>query len=196
MTFSGVAGGLTLALLVGALWLSTPRAPRPLTVCGTGRADSARARRVEARLATTGRGAELLAGSPVAICFAGAGDSALVEDGTLILDEAASDAENAARLGHLLLHAREGLVLDPGSEATDCATRVQAALAAEVRAHALELELRRTLGVVSPRRRYAFEQRYWNAPAASRATLLGAALAAEPEGIIRAYAARCAGLRR
>jgi hypothetical protein len=80
--------------------------------------------------------------------------SELVETGSLQLDAALDDGEAAARAGHLLLHQ---LVAAPWPSTPDlpCDQRVRQALAAEARALALELELRRLLGVVRPRVDYA-----------------------------------------
>ncbi len=186
------AGGLAVALVVAGLWLAT----RPVARCGHGlREDLGRAQRVEKRLASSARGRELLARARPPLCFADAEASALVEGGAALLDAEAGDAENAARLGHLLLHAVEGPPF-AARAGVPCAALVAEAIAREARAHALELELRRELEVTNARRRYPFEADFWRAPPEGRLALVQARLHAEPRGLARDYQQRCEALRR
>lgn len=81
---------------------------------------------------------------PAEVCVRDVARSVRVADGPIHLAAERSDAELAARLGHLLLHVREGLPqLTPGA---GCDADLERALAAEVHAHALERRLRAALG--------------------------------------------------
>jgi len=204
----GATGALAVAVVVAVTWLLTrpePSARSSFAPGGKASAcrsdqleDPARAHRVEALLRSTAEGRRLLESqpAPVPICFASGDASALVNGGPALLDRAASDGENAARLGHLLLHATERM---PFSGALDprrpCAALVEEAVRAEARAHALELELRRALRVTAPRRRYDFEADYFATSPERRLELLADRLRAAPDGLARAYAERCAQLR-
>ncbi len=81
--------------------------------------------------------------------------------------------------------------------AGDCDAQVDEALALEARALALELRLRRALGVTSRRLPYAFEDGFWSAPAAGRERLVLDYLRAHPDGapgldgLASGYARRC-----
>lgn len=120
----------------------------------------------------------------------------------MLLDERDGDAEGAARLGHLLLHAIEGLPMDPGrGRGRPCEARVAEAVRVEARAHALELELRRDLGVTAPRATFAFETAFWSAPPERRVEVIRAWLEAHPHGgagvpgFVDAYGRACRAAR-
>ncbi len=174
---------------------------RPAAVsCGHGqRVDAPRASRVRALLqqAPGGRGLWGRAPRRLRICFIDTGIPSLSTEGVITLLGRASDAESAARLGHLLLHAAEGPPLQDRIPASrTCAEVVRDAVAAEARAHALELLLRRQLEV-PPRRDHPFEGAFWAAPAGERVELLRAHFRAHPEGgpgypgYVSAYTSRC-----
>jgi len=123
-------------------------------------------RRLVSMLARTAAGRRVLAriDEPLMACVGQVPMSAIMADGTLILDVRDTDAEAAARLGHLLLHEVEGMPqIAVAGDGRSCDRLVDEAIAAEARAHALELELRRELGVTRPRRPYPFERDFWAA---------------------------------
>ncbi len=180
-------------------------AARGQTSCGHGQQeDPARAVRIRALLAGVEAGRGLWARAPgrLRICFIETGIASLSTDGVITLDRRAGDAECAARLGHLLLHAIDGAPLPaaiPPSRSCDLAVRH--ALEAEARAHALELTLRRQLGV-PPRTGHPFEAAFWAAPAGRRVELLRAHFVAHPEGgpglpgYVNAYTRRCREMKQ
>lgn len=171
-------------------------------------ADEARARRTEERLRATSEGARLLErarGRETLVCFGPTDVSAITTTGMILLDARPGEAEIAARLGHLLLHAVDGLPMaEPikASDARDCYARVREALALEARAFALELRLRRELGVGAgeePRTvPYEFEEPFWQAEPEAREPLVLRYLEEHPHGgpgvdaIAAGYASRCA----
>jgi hypothetical protein len=185
------------SLLAAALaLLAACRAAPP---CPAGeRADGARADRVRALLATTaaGRG---LASRTYAICFTSS-ESAL-HPHRVTLDDDAGDAENAARLGHLLLHAIDPPLPERLERGHRCEELVRAAIEAEARGYALELELRRALALARPRHAYRFERAFWEAAPARRHAVLRAHLWAHPDGgggvpgLVSAYSRRCEAAR-
>jgi transcriptional regulator of met regulon len=173
--------------------------------CGSGRADPARAQRIRTLLGRARAGLSLLERerTPLPICFAEVPVPSITTERTITLDERDSDAENAARLAHLLLHAFEGAPLpDDFDRSRSCASVVRDAVRAEARAHALELQLRRELGATRPRRSYAFERDYWGAPADRRLAVLESYFWAHPHGggglpaFVEELGRRCASLKR
>lgn len=173
--------------------------------CGPGqKEDPNRTLVINALLAITKAGRGLWARSPrqLRVCFIDSGIPSLATNGVITLDRVASDSENAARLGHLLLHAAEGPPLpDKIAASRSCDDVVRFALGAEARAHALELTLRRQLEV-PPRQGHPFEAAFWAAPPARRVELLRAHFRANPEGgpglpgYVSAYTQRCEAQKR
>ncbi|AKF08403.1 hemophore-related protein [Sandaracinus amylolyticus] len=154
----------------------------------------ARADAIRARLATVLEGASLLRVHSGPICFAD-GPSVIDErTHAVVLDRALGEGEAAARLGHLLVHVRDG---SPYREGPHCDVVVARALDAEARAHALELDLRRALSVAPDVLRYELEPAYWAAPPDERVALVRAYLEAHPDGapgidaLASAYRQRC-----
>jgi hypothetical protein len=151
------------------------------------REDADRTRRIREALDATARGRELLrradGSPPLRVCYGRVDEPGITPERVVLLDDREGDAESAARLGHLLLHAIEGLPMDPsGARGRPCDERVAEAVEVEARAHALELELRRDLGVTAPRARFAFEDAFWAAPADRRVEVIRAWLEAHPRG--------------
>jgi len=110
----------------------------------------------------------------------------------ILLDRELDEPEAAARVGHLLEHAAKEM-----PTTGDCDAQVSAMLGREARALALELRLRRELGVRAPRIPYAFEDAFWAAPPQQREGLLLEYLRAHPDGapgldaLASSYARRC-----
>ncbi len=153
------------------------------------RDDLDRARRICDLLATTEAGRRLLerTGPPPSIGFVDAPDPVITGDGAIQLDPCATDAENAARLGHLLQHAVDGALLPRRFDgAATAGPWIDDPIAAEARAIALEIELRVVLGVVNPRRPYPFESEVREAPAGERVRLVRSRL----EGMMPSTAGR------
>ena len=119
-----------------------------------GAVDADRAGAVRTQLESVPEGRALLSNAALdvaRICFADDGPGVLVHGGTpaVVLSRRADANENAARLGHLLRHRLDGPPLSIMGGAGDCDARVLAALTAEARGHAVEIRLRRALGVHS-----------------------------------------------
>jgi len=122
----------------------------------------ARAERLRGLLGSTEDGRALLDAlgeSEVRFCFGTIEVPVVTSERVLLLDTRAADPESAARAGHLLQHVVRGAPMPaeiaPG---VDCDAVVLAALEREAAAYALEIRLRRALGVHE--RRYAFEDAY------------------------------------
>lgn len=98
--------------------------------------------RVWALLAADAEAAALGRALPV-VCFGSGPGTGVLSGGVAVLDggDADGDAGLSARLAHLLVHRRDGL-------GDGCAAGVEAALASEARAAAIEARLRRVLGLV------------------------------------------------
>jgi hypothetical protein len=148
--------GLTLVIVLGARQKfptnSHCRAPYV--------AQSDLATRLWDRLKTTKEGADLVLRlpSPPSVCFGQVEFSVVTTEGIILLNDQATDGENAAKLAHLMLHFAEGNPLEK-ADGGDCDERVRNALRREARAFALELRLRRDLGVT--RKAYEFEDEFW-----------------------------------
>jgi hypothetical protein len=141
-----------------------------------------------------------LPATPPRICFGSTAVSTITNDGVVLLDRELGEREAAARLGHLLAHAVEGMPM-AHPRARDCDAQVDEALVQEASALALELRLRRALGVTEPRLAYAFEDDFWRAPVAGREPLLLDYLRAHPDGapgldgLLSGYRRRCLATR-
>ncbi|UQA62587.1 hypothetical protein [Polyangium aurulentum] len=131
------------------------------------------------------------------VCFGPAAVSALTSEGVIMLDASLGEGEAAARLGHLSMHVARGSPLVLPEDRGGCDAAVERALAAEADALALELRLRRALGVTSPKIPYAFEEEHWRAEPEARTPLVLAYLRAHPDGapgldaLGAGYARRC-----
>lgn len=160
-----VLGGMVLA--AGGFWVLSPRENCP----PGSRSDPARAERLEALLSETVEGQAVLDASGVranTVCFADNARGVLGPNAFVVLPSRAQAKDNAARLGHLLLHLVEGPpTIDQGA-AEGCEARVDLALRAEARGHALELRLRRELDVIDRLVAYPFEARLRAASAAEQ----------------------------
>ncbi len=129
--------------------------------------------RLRRLLLSTGEGRALLdalGSTEVRFCFGTIEVPVLSDDRLLLLDARAEEAEAAARAGHLLHHVVHGSPF-PAEVAAGarCDEVVRGALAAEARAYALEVRLRRALGVTG--HRYEFEAAYVATEAGERAIL-------------------------
>jgi hypothetical protein len=174
-------------------------APRP---CPRGfSTDTTRTDALLAALDRVPEGREVRNGVPnlaaTHVCFGPAAVSALTSDGVALLDAALGDEEAAARLGHLFVHVKRGSPLVLPEDRAACDAAVERALAAEAEALALELGLRRALGVRVPKIAYAFEEPFWKAEPRARTELVLAYLRAHPDGapgidaLASGYARRC-----
>lgn len=126
------------------LLAARPSEPRTSEPCPPGTSlDEVRTERAAALLATPSAGRALLAHDELPIVCWGPSEPAVMEDRSHVrLDPRASDREAAARLGHLLLHLRDGVPLAEGCGALAMAE------SREREAHALEDHLRAELGLV------------------------------------------------
>lgn len=173
----------------------------PAPPCPAGFVDQqARGERLLGLLATVDEGRALvdaLFGREVRFCFGSIDVPMVAGERVLLFDARAGDAEAAARAGHLLHHVVHGAPL-PREIARDaaCDALVRDALRREATAYALELRLRRALGVTQAR--YEFEAAYFaaaDARAGERA--IEAYLVAHPDGgpgidaLGAAYRERC-----
>lgn len=190
-----LAGAVVVAGVVGRSRWAAPACPE-----GT-RADPARGEAVLRRLGSAAEGAAIRARAPAprAYCVGPRAVSVVTSDGALLVDERLGEAEAAARVGHLLLHTGGDRAVDaldrPGDRA--CAALVAAALDEEARALAVELSLRRALGVTAPVVRFAFEED----PRDAEAGRIRAWLDAHPDGgpgvdaLAAGYDARCRAVK-
>ncbi len=133
--------------LAGAVSSFAPPSADP---CPPGTADAARAAIVRALLAETPDGARLAetGTAPSAVCFV-AGEGGLA-DRAALLDRTASPAAQAARLGHLWQHVRDGAPRLAPTSGEGCAAWHAAAAAAEARGDAVESRVVRALGAEPP----------------------------------------------
>lgn len=163
------------------------------------RADEPRARGLVALLEGAPEGAAIagrVSAGAARVCFGQVPVSAVTPEGVVLLEATLADAEAAARLGHLLLHVVEGSPAPRAGE-PDCEAAVRRALAAEARALAMELRLRRALGVTAPALRYEFEEDFWRAAPGEREGVVLAYLEAHPHGgpgvdaLAEGYRRRC-----
>lgn len=171
--------------------------PRP---CPAGfQRDDARAEGIFEALASSPEGADLLKGVKTPdVCFGEPAYSVVTTEGVLLMDRRLDKGEAAARVGHLLLHVASGaLALDPTPGDAGCEAAVDAALRAEARAMALEIRLRRDLGVSSARSPIEPTPEFWRAAPALREALLLDYIRAHPDGapgldaLVTGYTRRC-----
>ena len=163
---------------------------------GTLESDAPRAARVVGQLDRVAAGRKLLraAPQPMKICFGEVGVGMVRTDGVFVLPASWEDAEDAARLGHLLLHRIEGPPLpEPIPNGLNCSQAVARALRAEVEAHLLEATLRRDLGVTRARPALAFEAALWAAASRDRAAVVERFLTENQAGpsLAAQYEQRC-----
>ena len=166
---SRLAPGLLLACLVVTSCsekrvLPAPASPQDGRSCPEGYATAPdRSAAIWELLGSTEAGRSLVARSAGAgpLCFSTPLVPAVTTEGVFLLSVNASDAEMAARLGHLLLHGLQSRPEGTGPNLED-----------EVEAHALELELRRALGVRQPHLKIPFEAAYWEREVGERKELL------------------------
>jgi hypothetical protein len=174
-------------------------------VCPAGTtADDARALRIRTRLESVERGAALVreAGERVSvICFAAPRSTSVVDAShRVMLATELDDGEAAARLGHLLVHLRDGLP-DANLHGPDCDAAVEHALALEATAYVEEISLQAELAVTP--RVLAFEPsaEILAAPPDAREAIMLAYLRAHPNGapgidaLSTSYRARCESSR-
>jgi hypothetical protein len=184
------------AALAGLWWLQRERWPISET-CPEGlQADPERGTRIVSLLGSTRAGRQLLeqADRPLAICFAELGAGRLRTDGWHVLPSQASDAENAARLAHLLHHQAHGPLLPERVAANvSCESLVAEALSEEAQAYTLELKLLRELGASGSGDLRQLAAAYWAAAPEDRARLVARHLRSSHFGasLAEQYAARC-----
>lgn len=116
--------------------------------------DPARDGRIRALLSSVPEGRALAdgwLGGVRAVCFGPGPLSVVTHEHVVLLDRALGDAEAAARLGHLLMHERDGHPMSENVTAeSDCDALVHGAIAREARAYATEARLRAALDVTHP----------------------------------------------
>jgi len=192
-----VAGGFAFAL---AGVQTRPALP----ACPTGlRADRARAAQLVALTRSTSEGGALItrAPQPLQICFADEGTGVVRSDGVFVLAATGDARLAAARLGHLLHHQIEGVPLhEPLAPDRSCTDLVAEAMVAEAQAHALEIRLRRELGLADPLWSEELEAEFWAAPRAAQFDLVhrfltGADGRPGAPNLEHAYTQRCNSLR-
>lgn len=190
-----------LGVLVVGSACSTPSSPR----CPPGTAeDAAHAAALERRLGTVTEGAALLDGARTGIariCFGEQTSSSVItRDRVVILARGLEESEAAARLGHLLVHARDGLPIDAvhgGVDEGTCEAEVGEALALEARAYVTEIALQDALGAQPRLLAFEFAADVRAAPASSRERVVLAYLRAHPrggpgiDGLADAYRLQC-----
>ncbi len=152
---------LSAGVITTLVWSDRRAPPRgPAAPCPAGFINQVgRADAIRARLRTRDEGRALLEAlgeTEVRFCFGHTDVPALAEGRVLVLDADWDGPSQAARVGHLLDHVVHGSPFpDTVGAGTDCERVVRDALTTEARAYALELRLRRALGVEEIR--YPFE---------------------------------------
>lgn len=186
--------------LAALLVLGCSGAPEPAP-CPLGHhRDPARAAELEARLADTREGAPLaalLAGT-AGICFAADAIDVITTERVLLLSDGMETGEAAARLGHLLVHVRDGLPMREAiPRGADCEALLDEALDREAQAHAAEMRLQRALGAVPRRHAFEITDAVLALPEAEQAGAVRAYLEAHPtgapgiDGLAAGYLERC-----
>ena len=202
MKATTIAAAIVLGGFVFA-WLAVHRPPDPMACPGGLRADPARAAAIVGLLRRTDQGAPLLRREPqpLRLCFTDEGAGVVRSDGVFVLAATGDQRAAAARLGHLLHHQIFGEPLrEPLDPARSCGELVAAAMQAEAEAHALELHLRRALGVTRPLHDAELETAFWAAAPPDRVGVMhrfltGADGRPARPALQSAYARRCASLR-
>jgi hypothetical protein len=166
--------------------------------------DASRTQAIIDRLDTSPDGHALLARRSLVarVCFAPASSaSVLTTDHVILLADDLELGEAAARVGHLLVHLRDGLPIDAVSgQAAEraCDAAVDRALTLEARAYVVEVELQGTLDAHPHVLAFEFTDAVRAAPADARDALVLAYLRTHPsggpgiEGLGTAYRAQCA----
>ncbi len=162
--------------------------------------DPARAAEIVRRLGGTPEGAELAALLPGTggLCFGAGALDVITAERTLLLSEAMEAPEAAARTGHLLVHARDGLPMPssipPGA---DCQALLTVALDREAEAHLVEWRLQHALGASPRLHAFEFDHELLGLPEGARRDAVRAYLAGHPtgapgiDGLAAGYLSRC-----
>ncbi len=166
-------------------------------------ADATRASAIEARLETTEEGRALMsARSGVsAVCFGDATRASVITSTrVIVLANGLEEGEAAARLGHLLVHARDGLpneVLGAGQGDATCDAAVEHALRLEAHAYVVEVALQDALDAHPTMLAFEFAPEMRAAPPNERESIALAYLHAHPlggpgiDGLESGYRALC-----
>jgi hypothetical protein len=162
--------------------------------------DPARAADIVERLGSTPEGAALAALLPGTrgLCFSSEALDVITAERALLLSEAVGIDEAAARTGHLLVHARDGLPMPATIPAgADCDALVAVALEREAEAHLVEWRLQRALGASPRRHAFEFDDELLGLTDGARRAAVRAYLAAHPagapgiDGLGAGYLSRC-----
>ncbi len=178
-------------------------APAPTCPSGT-HDDVARASAIENRLASVAQGRALIDAARArvpAICF-GASESASVitTDRVVLLASGLEEGEAAARLGHLLVHARDGLPTDEVHARMDpaaCEAAVDRAIDLEAHAYVVEVSLQTALDARPTQLVFEFVDAMRAAPPDTRFDIARTYLREHPDGgpgidgLASAYRALC-----
>jgi hypothetical protein len=172
---------LALALVLAAC--GTP-ASAP-SACPTGtHADATHASAIEARLGSIAAGRALLdvtRAEVPAICFGDAASTSVITRARVVLlADGLEEGEAAARLGHLLVHVRDGLPIDQLHPPCDAA--VEHAMALEARAYVEELALQDGLAAHPTTLAFEFADAVRDAAPDAREGIVRTYLHAHPDG--------------
>lgn len=180
-------------------------APAPDVPCPAGTtSDAARADAIETRLTSVPRGRAIVDSARarvVRVCFGDARGASVITDARIVVLAAGlEEGEAAARLGHLLVHARDGLPIDeirPPLDAAACELAVTRAMTLEARAYVEEVLLQDALGARPTVLAFAFADSVRAAAPEARESIALAYLRAHPDGapgidaLETAYRGRC-----
>lgn len=196
--------GLAIASVLKGANDPAPVDPTPAPPCPEGFVDRVGdAERIREGLRAIPEGAALLDALRVEVrfCFGEIDVPVVSEERLLVLDGRAPRLEQIARSGHLLHHVTEGMPFPSTIAAdADCDAILERAIDEETEAHAVEVRLRRALGLAPDR--YEFEPDFWAAPEARRAGVIERYLREHPSGgrnvdpLIAGYTQRCEVERR
>lgn len=171
---------LVLVALLGACG-----APALSADCPSGtHQDATLAAAIEARLATLPAGRALVDAQRErvsAVCFGAVGSSSVItRERIVVLAAGLEEGEAAARLGHLLVHVRDGLPIDELRPPCDAA--VDRAMMLEARAYVEEIALQDALGAHPSTLAFEFADALRAAPPEDRASVARTYLHTHPDG--------------
>lgn len=172
----------------------------PTVPCPVGHVrDPERAERLMAVLERAPAGAALspLLARTEGMCFSPDAIDVVTTERVLLLSTRSTDEEAAARIGHLLVHVRDGLPLGDLQPGADCDAEVERALRLESVAYVTEVRLQAALGARPTLRRFEFEGAIAPLDDAAAAEHVLSYLRAHPtgapgiDGLAAGYRTRC-----
>lgn len=184
--------------LAALLICGVPACGAPAAACPSGYVGNAERARTLVNAARGTRAGREVVGDGVSICFGGHERGSVLPDGVVVISDALTGGEAAARLIHLRTHVAEGLHEFP-AVGVACELQMEGAIAAEARAIVAEIEACEQLRCAE--QPYSFAAAVLAAAAGERVAGVLARLREEPDsdglGVMLArYRARCEEAQR